>query len=292
MQPHIAGARREPRPHVAIDHRLHLAGRARHQRDHRIAMLDPQPGRGAVRVREHDGAARHLCLAPIVHRHLPAPRRKALLHRLDDRRILIERQVEMRRHHFPREVIVGGTEAAGQDQHAVPRQRVRDVRGQLVAVVADDGLERDRDPKVVEDLRDVERVGVGLLRREQFAAHGDDCRVEPGARAHAANQAGAIITPMRNTRCAYTPAIASSAMMPSPEGRCSRRPAGNGLITSNTRNNRKPSDDAPRRERQEGQRDQHAEHFVDHDRTRIFPGQRTLSAGGGPDADQQTPRRS
>ena len=78
----------------------------------------------------------------------------------------------------------------------MPRQRVRDVRRQFGAVVADDRLERHGDAEVVEDLGDVERVGVGLVRREQLAADGDD------GRGQAVSHAGTIHTQARSARCA------------------------------------------------------------------------------------------
>ena len=59
-----------------------------------------------------------------------------------------------------------------QDQMA--RQRIRHVRRQFVTVIADDGLEAYGDAQVVEHLRDVKRVGVGLLGRQQLAADGND----------------------------------------------------------------------------------------------------------------------
>ena len=63
--------------HLAVHHRLHLARRARQQRDHALAVLDPQARRGAVRIGEDGGAARHLRLAAVDRRHPPAARREA-----------------------------------------------------------------------------------------------------------------------------------------------------------------------------------------------------------------------
>ena len=76
------------------------------------------------------------------------------------------------------------------------RQRVRDVGGELAAMVADDRLERHGNAQVVEDLGDVQRVGVGFLRREQLAADGEN------GRAQAVSHAGTIHTQARSARCA------------------------------------------------------------------------------------------
>ena len=50
-QPGAAGARREALAHDRLEHRLHLARRAGQQHERRAAVLEPEPGRGAVRVR-------------------------------------------------------------------------------------------------------------------------------------------------------------------------------------------------------------------------------------------------
>mgnify|MGYP006137179555 CR=1 FL=1 len=54
----------------------------------------------------------------------------------------------------------------------MPRQRVRDVRRQLGAIVADDGLEGHRDPEVVEQggEQQLDRWGVGCLQQAELAA--------------------------------------------------------------------------------------------------------------------------
>ena len=78
------------------------------------------------------------------------------------------------------------------------RQGIRDVRLQLLTVVTDDRLEGDGDAELVEHLRDVQRIGVDLLRREQLAADGDDGR-RRCRRVHIVNQAGHVAIAMRIT---------------------------------------------------------------------------------------------
>src|SRR5687768_3868477 len=109
------------------------------------------------------------------------------------------------------------------------------MRGELGAVVADNRLERDGDTEVVQDLGDIQRVGVGLMGCQQLAADGDDRRTQ------AVSHAGIIHTHRRSARYEYNPATASSAMIPRPPCRCSSCAAGYGLTTSNRRNSRKPS---------------------------------------------------
>ncbi len=102
----------------------------------------------------------------------------------------------MGRHDLAREIVVGGTKTAGENQHPMPRQRVLDMRGELRAVVADDRFERHGDAEVVEHLGDVQRVGVGLVRRQQLAADGEN------GRGQAVSHAGTIHTHARSARCA------------------------------------------------------------------------------------------
>ena len=152
-----------------------------------------------MRIGQHRRAARHLRLAPVHRRHLPPAGGKAAFDAFDNRRIFVERQIEMRGHHLARQIIVGGAKPAGEDHDAMPRQGVRHVRAQFVAVVADDRLERHRDAQLVEDLRDVQRIGVGLLWCQQLTANRDDRGIQAGVVSHIVNHAGHIAIAMRIT---------------------------------------------------------------------------------------------
>ena len=141
-------------------------------------MREPEAGRRAVRIGEDRRALGHLRLAPIDRGHLPAASGEPPLHRGNDLGVLVHRQAEVRGHDLARQVVIGGAQSPGQNQHAVPTQGVRDVGGQLGAVVSHDRLERHGDAEVIQDLRDEERVGVDLLGGQQLTAHGEDRRRE------------------------------------------------------------------------------------------------------------------
>ena len=208
-----------------------------------VADAQQQPGRAAVRVVEHGRAARHHRLAPVDRRHAqPAPREPAL-DAGDDRRILVHRQAEHVGDDVAGQVVVGGAEAAGQDDEIGALERLAEEGRQIAAAIADDRLGAQRRCRApASRVGEEQRVGVDPGRAEQLAADRDDLRraqrrrsalmrtsPEAGRRRRAA------------TRFAYTAAIASSAITPSPPCRRSRRPAGNGLITSKMRNSTNPA---------------------------------------------------
>jgi hypothetical protein len=72
------------------------------------------------------------------------------------------------------EVVFGGAEAAGEKDDVGAVDGDVDGGAEMVAIVADDGLERDGDAEVVEAGGEVERVGVLAMRREHLGANGDD----------------------------------------------------------------------------------------------------------------------
>ena len=86
----------------------------------------------------------------------------------------MEREVEGVGDALAGEVVFGGAEAAGEDDDVGAAEGDADGGGEVVAVVADDGLEGDGDAEVVEAGGEVERVGVLAMRREHLGADGDD----------------------------------------------------------------------------------------------------------------------
>src|SRR6185295_8150167 len=99
----------------------------------------------------------------------------------------------------------------------------------LVGRVSDDGLEADVAPDGVETVGDEQGVGVDAEGRQQLASNGDNTSVHNNRSA------------TRSTTLAYTAAMRSSAITPTPPGRCSRRLAGNGLMMSKMRKRKNPA---------------------------------------------------
>src|SRR5262249_57597139 len=135
-----------------------------------------------------------------------------------------------------RDVVLGRPEPTGDHDEIRPAERAFEHAHQLGDVVTDDSLQADVVTDRVEPLGDQQRIGVDLERREQFATNGDNTSLHREIRA--ANSA-------RSARVAYTPAIASSAMTPTPPGRRSSLSDGYGLTMSNNRK-RKNATMAPR----------------------------------------------
>ena len=77
---------------------------------------------------------------------------------------------------FAGQVVFGGAQAAHQDDDVGAAQRGSNGIHQILAAVADDGLEGNRDANLVELLGQVERVGVLPVRGEHLRADGDDFR--------------------------------------------------------------------------------------------------------------------
>ena len=73
-----------------------------------------------------------------------------------------------------REVVFGGSEAAGEDHEFDAVERFADGGGEEVAVVAHDQFAADFDAESVELVRDEEGVRVDALRGEEFRAYRDD----------------------------------------------------------------------------------------------------------------------
>ena len=91
----------------------------------------------------------------------------------------------------------------------------------------------------------------------------------------------------RISRLPYTAAIPSSAMTPSPPGRCLEPRGGPRLDHVEHAEHEEADERAEPVHRQERQRDQHADDFVDDDRAGIDAAEMALRFGAAPDADDE-----
>ncbi len=89
-------------------------------------------------------------------------------------RVAAQRERKRFRRSFAGQVVFGRSQAAHEDQDVDAAQRRADGVDQILAPVADDGLECDGNAELVELLRDVERVGVLAKGGEHLGADGDD----------------------------------------------------------------------------------------------------------------------
>ena len=92
----------------------------------------------------------------------------------NDLGIAAERQSQSFRHRFAREVVLGGAQAAGENNDVGAPHSQLGRSDEALAVIADDRLEAHLDSQVVELLGEVERVGVLPVGSEQLRPHGDD----------------------------------------------------------------------------------------------------------------------
>jgi hypothetical protein len=72
------------------------------------------------------------------------------------------------------EVVFGGAEAAGEHDDVRAVQCDADGVGEVLAVIADDGFEGDRDAELVEAGGEGKRVGVLTVGRQHLRTDGDD----------------------------------------------------------------------------------------------------------------------
>ena len=165
-------------------HGSELAWRTRQQHDNAPVVLEPQPGRRAIRVRDHLCPGGHHGLTPVDFRHLqPAPR-EARTHPLHERGVFPQGALQGVGHDVPRDVVVGRSEAHGDHHEIRPGQRFREHGAEVVPRSRPPRpLRAHADPVVCKTGRDRERVRVDSRRREQLAADRDDLRRENGAHA-------------------------------------------------------------------------------------------------------------
>ena len=107
-------------------------------------------GRCAASIVEHDCAFDNVGLLRIVRRHGDAPLGEALVHRGHDRMITFKFHTESSGYALAREVVLGGTETAGDNNDVRTPDGSACNSGEMVEVIADHGLERDNDSQFVE----------------------------------------------------------------------------------------------------------------------------------------------
>ena len=89
-------------------------------------------------------------------------------------RVVLERPTDEIRDHLARQIVVGRSEPARENQQIASAQRIRHDRLQRRAIVAGNRLSLQVDPELVETLGDEERVRVDVGRRQHLAADRDD----------------------------------------------------------------------------------------------------------------------
>ena len=136
--------------------------------------VEPLPWGAAVLVGQQHRTVEHIGLALVVERHGHAAGDKTPLQFDQHGGFAMHLKAERFGGALAREVVFGRPQASGKEHDVGAAQR--DARGidEMLAVIPDDGLEGDRDAKIVETLGKVEGVCVLTVRRQHLGTNGDD----------------------------------------------------------------------------------------------------------------------
>ena len=220
---------------MVIPHRLEFPGRSRQRDHHTRAHRQPQPRRRAARIVEHGRPCGHHRLPTIDRRHLHVATGKSPRDGLDHGRVFGAGHTRDGHHCLTRQVVIGGPEPAGRD-HDVGAADGQSQRGlERLGTITNDTFGDHLDAKVVETTGQEERVGIHPERRQQFGADREDFSCQRNVQRPGHHHRIPVTTTQP-----YTPAIKSSAMMPTPPGRSSSWRAGHGLMMSKIRKTKNP----------------------------------------------------
>jgi len=164
----------ETRHHFVLHEVFHFERHAR-QRDHDTAVaFEPHPRRCAVGVEQHRAAGGNERLSPVEVVVGDAPAFEHPAHVPGDPFVAHQFAAEQLGERTFGDVVLRGTEAAGEDRHVAAVHGAAERGDDGVAVVADRFLFGDDDARRVEVAGDGCGVGVDDLSDEDFVADGDD----------------------------------------------------------------------------------------------------------------------
>ncbi len=161
-----------------VKERPALVGRAGKEHD-QLAIageggVEPLAGRAAVGVGQQGCALENVGLLEIVLGHGDAPGGGAGVQRGDLRGVAAQGERERFGDGLAGQIVFGGSEAAHEDENVGAAESGANGVDEILAPVANDGLESDGDADPVELFREIERVGVLAERGEHLGADGDD----------------------------------------------------------------------------------------------------------------------
>ena len=148
---------------MALEHRLELVRRTGQQHGDGAGLLDPLSGRGAAIVGQNVGALDHEGLALVDLGHGAFGGGEALRQPVGDVGVEDQLAVERLGDGVAGDIVLGGAEAAGENHDGGAAHGLAHLRGQAVAVVADDALGDHFDAEFVQLGGEIERVGVDAI---------------------------------------------------------------------------------------------------------------------------------
>jgi len=136
--------------------------------------IDVLCGSAAVLVFEDGSAVEDFGLLGVVGRHDHLAGCETFVERGENGVVGVEADAKRGGDGVAGEVVLGGAEAAGEDDNIGAGEGDESGAGKVREIVADDGFEGDLDAEVVEAVGEVERVGVLTEGCEHLGAGGDD----------------------------------------------------------------------------------------------------------------------
>ncbi len=165
---------------MLIPQSLQFVGRSGQQDDDSRPSLEfglqPLSRRRAAGVRQHDRALQHVGLLRVVVRHLQPSLREALVHRGDDFVVALQLHAQGLGDRLAREIVLGGAKSAHEDGDVGAADCGARYGGEVLAVVAHDGLEGNADSQFIEAAGEEEGIGVLPRRGQHLRADGDNFR--------------------------------------------------------------------------------------------------------------------
>ncbi len=174
----------QPGQDLALEHGQDLLGRAREKHDRVSLGLQPQPGRGAVRVVQDLGSFGDITLLEVRSGHGQAAAPEPFPDAGPDLFMEDELPPQDFSQRLARPIVLGGTESAHAEDKAGTAEGGPEDAGQVSLVISDDRFEGDFETYRIQAGGQAQRIGVLEIRRQELRADGDDLDLHgpPGLR--------------------------------------------------------------------------------------------------------------
>ena len=164
----------EPIEAEVVEHAFQLVGRAGQQNQQAalafVGGVEPLAGSGAAAVLQQLGSGDAVGLLDVVFRHAHAVCGGAGVQGGHHFVIALQFDAERLGHALAREIVLGGAEASGKNNDLGAGERDAAGLQQVLAAVADNGLEDDLDAKLVETPGQEQGIGVLAEGRQELGA--------------------------------------------------------------------------------------------------------------------------
>ena len=135
-----------------------------------VGGFEPLAGSGAAAVLEQFGSGNAVGLLDVVFRHAHAIGGGAGVHGGHHLMVALQLHAKSLGHALARKIVLGGAEASGKNNDLGARERDAAGLQQMLAAVADDGLEDDLDAKFIEPPGKEQGIGVLAEGRQELGA--------------------------------------------------------------------------------------------------------------------------